>query len=179
MLLPLVVIVPLLLAVLGWHYDAPFMPGAGSPTVSDNWATLGTLLSYFGLVFSSYAAFEVNRLSKRYFAKARLPAIQGEIAKITERMSAAAAKTGGELRSERFIPKISVFLRSIGRIKGHQMKTLIQTAQNNYSSLERWMNDPINTDRRANSENSYWNLFRSLHELSEEIDTFLKEQEAK
>ncbi|MER8565359.1 hypothetical protein NKH85_08670 [Mesorhizobium sp. M0924] len=172
-------LLPLLLVVGGWLLGASFIPGGHTPSTADNWTTSGVVLSYLGVLFSSYAAFEVNRLSTRYFAKARFPEIRNSLTRITSAMAKSAGKNGAELRSESFMAQISVFLRSIRRIRGHGMAKVIDKAENDYRILVDWINSSVNKDMRANYETSYWNLFRTLSEISEEIDTYIKEQEAR
>ncbi|CAN7696276.1 hypothetical protein [Pararhizobium sp. LjRoot238] len=170
---------PLIVAWCAWKWDWPILPGTTPLTTTDLWSLAGTWLSYLGVLFSFYAAYEVGELAKRYFAKTRFPEIRGSLTNITTAMTKAANKRAVELRSERFISQIAVFLRSIGRIKGHKMHDLIKRAEKECVLLVSWMNDPKRDQLIANDATVYWDLFRTLNELSEEISAYLKEQEAK
>lgn len=170
---------PPIVALFAWWWSWPILPSTTPATAVDVWLLVGTWLGYLGVLFSSYAAYGVGELSKKYFARTRFPEIRSDLTGITTAMTKAATKRAIELRSEKFISQIAVFLRSIKRIRGHKMHDLIQRAEKEGAVLIKWMNDPKQDHLIANDATVYWDLFRTLNELSEEISAYLKEQEAR
>jgi len=173
------VIVPLLATWAAFWWKIPLFPGGTEMTKTDVWSVIGTLLSYFGVLFSGYAAYEVGALSKKYFAKTRFPEINSKLTAITTSMAKAASKRAVDLRPERFISQIPVSLGEIGRIPGHDMAKLLDRAAYERSKLIEWLNDPNKKEIAANDATIYWDLFRTINQISEEITAYLKEQEAK
>ena len=179
MLLLIAGLLPVFLLVPAWYWGWPIFPGEGHATVTDIWAVIGTILGYYGVVFSGYAAYQVKELSEKYFARTRFPQIKENLDAITKEMAKAGDKKASELRSERFIASISVSLGEVERVPGHRMKELIKRAKSEKKTLIDWINNETQKNTVANTEANYWNLFRSLQEISQEITAHIKEQGAK
>lgn len=173
------VLLPALFFGLAWLSNWEMLPGGSSPTIADIWSIAGGVLGYWGVVFSGYAAYKVKGISERYFARTRFPQIKGNLDEITKEMGKAGGKTASALRSERFIASISVSLGEVERVPGHQMNSLITRAKGEKKELLDWMNSEDNRDELVNTHTGYWDLFRTLHEVSEEISSYIKEQGAK
>ncbi|MGF6256437.1 hypothetical protein [Ensifer sp. LBL] len=173
------VLIPLAITIGALWWELPIFPGGNQMTKTDVWSVIGTLLSYLGVLFSAYAAYEVGSLSRKYFARTRFPEIKSSLTAITTAMAKTASKSALELRPERFISQIPVSLGEIERIPGHRMHSLIERAKKERASLIEWLNDPGRKASFANDATVYWDLFRTINEISEEITAYLKEQEAK
>ena len=173
------VLVPLFATFGALWWKWPILPGDGQMNNADVWSVVGTLLSYLGFLFSAYAAYEVGDLSKKYFAKKRFPEINSKLTMITTEMAKAASKKAIDLRPARFISQIPVSLGEIGRIPGHDMNKLLERASSERLKLIEWLNDPRKIAIAANDATIYWDLFRTINEISEEITAYLKELEAR
>lgn len=171
-------VLPLLILMCGWIFNWPIFP---NPAISkaDTWTIAGTALSYFGVLFSAYAAYEVGTLSRKYFAKTRFPEIRSKLTSITTDMAKVANKRAVDLRAERFPSQIPVALGEIERIQGHKLSKKTDTTTTQYKLFIEWINHPLNRDRVGNDSTVYWDLFRALNEISDEITAFLREQESK
>jgi hypothetical protein len=173
------VLIPVTATIVALRWEFPIFPGEDQMTRTDIWSVIGTLLSYLGVLFSGYAAYEVGSLSKKYFAKTRFPEIKGNLIGITTTMAKVASKRAIDLRPEKFISQIPVHLGEIERIPGHKMQKLIDRAKLERIYLISWLNDYNTKELFANDATVYWDLFRTINEISEEITAYLKEQEAR
>lgn len=172
-------LIPILAIPIAIWMEIPIFPGGATLTSADYWMVIGTLLSYLGFVFSAYAAYAVRHLSRRYYAKTRLPEIRGTLTQITTAMAKLANNRAIDLRPEKFISQIPVALGEIERVEGHKIKPLLDKAKSERESLIYWLNDYNRKDAYANDATIYWDLFRTLNQIAEEITAFLREQEAK
>ncbi|MFS8053478.1 hypothetical protein QD357_11625 [Rhizobium sp. BR 317] len=59
------------------------------------------------------------------------------------------------------------------------MNELIMRAKSEKKLLIEWINNEAQRSTIANTEANYWNLFRTLQEISQEISAYIKEQGAK
>lgn len=172
-------VLPALFFGLAWRLNWSITPGGSNPTVADIWSMIGSLLGYWGVLFSGYAAYQVKEISEKYFARTRFPQIKENIDAITKDMGKVADKPASALRSERFIASISVSLGEVERVPGHKMNELIKRAKSEKKTLVEWINNETQRDVIANTEANYWTLFRTLQEISQEISAYIKEQGAK
>lgn len=172
-------LLPLLFAVVAFWYGWPLFGGDESLIGREVWSFIGILMGYWGVLFSAYAAYEVRALSSKYFAKTRFPQVKSNFEGIAIAMGKVANKHAADLRPERFISKIPVALGEIERIPGHEMQSLINRAKKERKELIDWLDKPENQSRSANDSAMYWNLFRTINQISEEINAYLKEQEAR
>ena len=137
------------------------------------------MLGYYGVIFSGYAAYQVKELSEKYFARTRFPQIKKSLEDITKQMANSGDKTAPQLRSERFIASIPVTLGEVQRVPGHQLNVLIKRAKSEYKLLIKWINNDAKVDVLAKPEASYWDLYRTLEEISQEIAAHIKDQVAR
>ncbi len=140
---------------------------------------IGSLMGYWGVLFSGYAAYQVKAISDRYFARTRFPQIKKTIDTLVDTMAKAANLPASALRTEKFIPSIKVTLGEVERVRGHKMKALIKRAKIERQTVVKWVNDATHDDVLANSRNDYWILVQTLQEISLEISAYIKEQGAK
>ncbi|WP_147294024.1 hypothetical protein [Ciceribacter selenitireducens] len=136
-------------------------------------------MGYYGVVFSGYAAYQVKELSDRYFARTRFPQIKRNLEDITKQMANSGDKTASQLRRERFIASIPVTLGEVKRVPGHNLNVLIKRAKIEHQTLITWINTDDKKEIYAKAESSYWNLYRTLEEVSQEIAAHIKDQVAK
>jgi len=172
-------LVPVGFLVIAWQLNWAITPGGLTPSVSDVWSVAGTVMGYWGVLFSGYAAYQVKAISEKYFARTRFPQIKENIDAITKDMGKVADKRAADLRSERFIAAISVSLGEVERVPGHKMNQLIKRAKLEKKLLVDWINNETQRSVVANTEANYWTLFRTLQEISQEISAYIKEQGAR
>lgn len=110
-LLPLVT-VPVLMA-----YAPHLITGSGRVDIATFWSLVGVGLSYYGLIFSLYAAIEVFNLSNRYFFKIRSPDILKKLSTISKKVSSFSSEPSQDLHSQNFIFETLVITRAAKRIK--------------------------------------------------------------
>ncbi|MFS8053480.1 hypothetical protein QD357_11635 [Rhizobium sp. BR 317] len=109
-------LLPALFVGLAWLLNWSIFPGGPNPTVADIWSMLSSLMGYWGVLFSGYAAYKVKEISQKYFARTRFPQIKENLDAITKEMAKAGDKPASALRSERFIASISVSLGEVDRV---------------------------------------------------------------
>lgn len=169
---------PLIIVFLIGLLQPTILFGSDEINASFIWSIFGVLVSYAGLVISSSALFEVSRLTNRYFARQRLPEIQKQLEKITKAMLSSSNRELKEIRSERFVGETSVMIRQIKSVKIVGISALIKKAEQSHSSLEAEMKNLDPAKHAANDSNSYWDLFRCLTELADEIEEYKKGAQA-
>jgi hypothetical protein len=148
--------------------------GAAELNASLVWSLLGTLVSYLGLVASSFALLEVTRLNRRYFAKQRLPEIKKRLEKITKSMPLSANQDLRAIRSQTVMAETAVMIRQIKGTKVPSMSELIKNAEAHRKTLEAKLNDVASLDDLANDTKEYWDLYSILTQLSQEIGEYEK-----
>lgn len=171
-------IIPALIFGGAWVWNWPILIGAPNPNLADRWSMVGVLMGYWGVLFSGYAAYQVRVLSQKYFARMRFPQIKESIDTITSNM-ARFDRSAAELRSEKFLASIPVSLGEVERVPGHKMSALIKRATFERRTLIEWINQESNRRQPVNEEAKYWDLCRTLLEISQEITAHIKEQGAR
>ena len=170
--------VPPILAFLIGLLQPAILFGSNEIDASFIWSIVGVLVSYAGLVISSSALFEVSRLTNRFFARQRLPEIQKQLEKITKAMLGSSNRELKEIRSERFVGETAVMIRQIKAVKIAGISPLIKRAEQSHANLELEMKRLDPAKSVANESNSYWDLFRCLTELADEIEEYKKGAQA-
>lgn len=168
---------PVVILTAAWLYSWEIFPGEGALTTTDLWSIAGTILGYYGVLFSGYAAYQVKELSEKYFARSRLPQIKKSFEDLTKQMANGGDKTATQLRSERFIASIPVRLGEVKRVPGHKLNVLIEQAKREHKLLIGWINDDVQSN--ATPETIYWDLYRTLESISQEIAAHIKDQVAR
>jgi hypothetical protein len=170
-------LLPAILFISAWYFHWQIFPGGSLLTTADVWSIAGTILGYYGVLFSGYAAYQVKELSEKYFARTRFPQIKKSFEDLTKQMANSGDKTATQLRSERFTASIPVKLGEVKRVPGHKLNALLKRAKSEHKLLIGWIKDIANAD--AKPEAIYWDLYRTLEEISQEIEAHIKDQVAK
>ncbi|WP_026481627.1 hypothetical protein [Ahrensia sp. 13_GOM-1096m] len=148
--------------------------GGANLTAAMVWSISGTLFSYLGFCFSVYAVLEVRNLSNRYFAKQRLPDIKKQLDKITHKMAQPNQLKILDIRAERFFSEMAVVMRQLGKIKVTEFTTVLKRAEEHHQAIEAMLISANSSNDLVNDSHSYWELFRALTELSDEIEAYNK-----
>lgn len=151
--------------------DEPFAPNIA-------WSFVGLLFSYLGFVFSAYALMEVRSLTHRYFAKQRLPELKAQIGVIVSRMADLAGKRLIDIRSEGFIGETRVVIKQLQKAKSPGFSEVVKRTKRHCAEVESVVRDNRDSDITMNEVSEYWELFRSLSELSDEIHAYNMESKA-
>lgn len=152
------------------------------PTVEsrvDFWSLWSLLLSYYGVLFSALAMYGVRELTDRYFAKIRLPQVKRALGSITTQMAISGERTASEVRKEPFVASISVTLKDVKKVGGLRLNSSINKSLKMHKSMIRFMNDNNNSHYQMNEFGDYWKLFQSLQEITQSIESEIKDQRAR
>jgi hypothetical protein len=175
LLIWLVTIVPtvLLLSVL---FLSPTIISGNDPFNSSLVLSLiGTVFSYYGLVFSLYAALQVQAISDIYFFKARSPDLQKKLRQIAKSVSEFGNEPSEDIRSQDFISEAPVAFRSAKRVKNKQVKKVAEQAETSLRQLRMSMKSGCGPDILAGQVSSYWDLYQNISELVDELSEQIKD----
>lgn len=170
-------IAPFLTAVVVISLDPQTLDQARSMNASLALSLIGAGLSYFGLLFSLYAALEVRNISQKYFFKLRSPEIHKRLLNITKRVSLFSNEPRDDLRSQTFISEIPVVLRAAKRVKNSEVKSVAKEAEKLFKKLKETSEVSLQGDS-AGQIQGYWDLFQKLSELADEVKTQIEDVRA-
>lgn len=171
-----VVCSPLIFLLTYWHFGDPL--GEIATYSSAEWLTLiGTLLSYVGIVTSAYAVIRIGELTRRHYARTRLPQLQTSLIKTCDQMSTFSG-TASDLMVEKFVASVPAISRSLRRVKDEDIEKLARAAIRAQAKLVKWAADSRNGGLLTASEPRYWAVLRILNELSVEVSERIKEEKA-
>ncbi|OOO29129.1 hypothetical protein [Agrobacterium sp. YIC 4121] len=171
-----VVCSPLIMLLSYWHFGDPV--GEIAAYGSAEWLTLiGTMLSYVGIVTSAYAVIKIGELTRRHYARTRLPQLQISLIKTCDQMSTFSG-TANELMSEKFVAGVPALSRALRRVNDEDIAKLARAAIKAQSKLVKWAADSGNGEILMASEPRYWAVLGILNELSVEVSERIKEEKA-
>jgi hypothetical protein len=136
------------------------------------WSIVGVFLSYFGVVFSAYALVEVRRLSNRYFAKQRLPELKTQIEKIRSRMDELSQEKVADIRSEGFVGETRVVMKQLQKARSPGFSEVVKRAKEEAAIVEDVLKNDRGNGGLVNDIKAFWDLHRTLSEISDEIHAF-------
>jgi hypothetical protein len=99
----------------------------------------GTLLGYWGLVASSYAALGVKKIEDRYFAKVRLPALKKNIDKLASELSTLSETSASDAMPLTIFSGVGVELRALKRVNGFGRKRQLKKLLKAVDDISRWI----------------------------------------
>lgn len=169
---------PIVLAPAAFYFKPELFPGGGQLTPDSVWSFVGVSLSYFGLVFSAYALLEVTRLSNRYFAKQRLPELKKQIEKIMKTMADLEQSKLSDIRSERFMGEVEVVIKQLKKTKSPGFPEVVKRTKRHLAEVEKAINDSDRKSNQVSTVLAYWDLYRSLSQLTDEIKAYELENRA-
>lgn len=138
----------------------------------------GTLFSYYGLIFSFYAALQVSLISNLYFFKTRSPQIQKKLWGISKSISDFGREPSEDLPSQRFISESAVAFRSAKRIKNKHVKLIAEQAEASLQILKNNMKTACGPGRTAGQIPNYWEFLQKVSELLDELKEQTKDARA-
>lgn len=170
----LIIFLPLAAVFLIWLLRPEIIVGHDDLNASMIWTLIGTIFGYLGFAFSLFAVLEVKELSGRYFSKQRLPEMKRQLDKISTRMITVSNTTLVKIRTEKFVTEAAVVIRHIKKTKTPGFNDTVKKAEMEQKSFEGILKGHVLSNTIANDQKEYWNLFRALSELSDEIDAYNK-----
>lgn len=139
---------------------------------------VGVVISYYGFVFSSYAALQVQAISDAYFFKTRSPDLQKKLAQISKSISEFGTEPSNNLRSQKFISEASVAFRAAKRIKNKHVMKVAGQAEASLKTLRGSMKLSCGPDTSAGQIPNYWEFHQKVAELVDELSEQLKDARA-
>ncbi len=177
----LLALVPPVIAVVMYFSNERTIFDNGLYTVSASWSLLGTFFSYLGLLFSLFAALEVGKLSKKHFEKVRLPEIGEILKRLSNDLSSKSTDSIVNLMSSKIPGEVHVAIRSIERTKVKSLIDLLPKLKNPLHNLEekKKTTSTLSSSELANGFAPFWDLVSALSEVADEIDSHLRDTEAR
>ncbi|MGR9131727.1 hypothetical protein [Rhizobium leguminosarum] len=142
-------------------------------------SVVGTLLGYWGLVASSYAALGVKKIEERYFAKVRLPTLRKNIEKLASELSTLSETKASEAMPLSIFSALDVELRALMRVSGFGRKRQLKNLVKSVETISRWIKNHLGSTLPLNSCADFWDLYKGLNAISMEIKAVIEEEKAK
>jgi hypothetical protein len=130
---------------------------------------VGATLSYYGVLFSLYAALEVRNISKRYLFKLRSPDILRKLRRISKAVNAVASEPSGNLRSQSFFHELPVVVRASKRVSSSEVRRVAKEVDEALRYLTRQGLPYAPDNIMAGEITGYWDLFQKISELADEM----------
>lgn len=164
-----VVVPPIVLAVI-LMYAPNVITGTQDLDSSFILSLVGASLSYYGVLFSLYAALEVRSISKRYLFKLRSPDILKKLRSISKAVNAVASEPSGNLRSQSFFHELPVVVRASKRMSSSEVKRVAKEVDEalHYLTTQGIPYSPNHIT--AGEIRGYWDLFQKISELADEMN---------
>lgn len=139
---------------------------------------LGIALGYYGLIFSAYAALQVQAIAGVYFFKIRSPEILKKLKKISKDVSDFGNEPSIDLHSQRFMSESLVALRSAKRVNNKHVKRVAKEAESSLQTLRTSMAASCAANLSAGQIPNYWDFYQKMSELMDEMSTQIDEAKA-
>lgn len=171
-------VLPALIVPLIVKFAPGVFTGGEELSMPSIWSFVGLGLSYYGLLFSLYAALEVANLSTTYHFKLRSPEISKRLATIARKVSAFAGEPSQDLRSQGFIYEALVALRAAKRIKNRELQRVAKEADKALAQLTQQAKLHRRPGETASQVPGFWDFFQKISELSDEFKSQLDDVRA-
>lgn len=165
---------PVIIAIILLIFKRELITGEAHMSASMAWTLIGTFLSYLGFCFSLFAVLEVRSLSGKYFAKQRLPEMKRQLEKITKNMASLGPSRVIEMRTERFVVEAAVVLKHIKTTKAPGFIEAVESAEREQKIFENLLAKYVDKNELNSDKKEYWNLFRALSRVIDEIEAHNK-----
>ncbi len=139
---------------------------------------IGIALGYYSLIFSAYAALQVQQLAGVYFFKFRSPEILKKLKKITNDVSDFGSEPSMELNSQIFMSESLVAFRSAKRVNNKHVKRVAKEAEISLRTLKKSMISTCINGVSAGEIPNYWDFYQKISELMDEMSTQIDEARA-
>ncbi|KYC34458.1 hypothetical protein WA1_51750 [Scytonema hofmannii PCC 7110] len=141
------------------------------PSAESTVAYFGLFLSYYGFLFSLFAALEIKALSNKYYFRIRSPEINKKLLLIARKMNEFSREPISEIRSQPFISEIPVILRSAKRVKNKEVIKVAKNAERSFKKMTSGFNSNYLSTMNAGQADGYWDVHQIVSELADEIRT--------
>jgi hypothetical protein len=130
---------------------------------------IGVMLSYYGLIFSLYAALQVQNISSRYLFKTRYPELLKKLRRISKLVKEFRDEPSSELYSQQFISEAPSALRSAKRFNNDNVRKVAKEAELLLVKLKVGMPAACASNLPAGQIPNYWEFYSKISELVDEI----------
>ncbi|MBS1003853.1 hypothetical protein [Acetobacter thailandicus] len=169
----LIISIPSVAVIILMFSSPHFIAGDQGLNAPFFWSLAGTFLSYCGLIFSSYAVYELRIISKRAYYKIRAPEICRELDDVINKMNLMHLLKISECERPLIITKIPTILISIKRFDN---KALTKNAED-LNTLFNTINDELNKANKStiiSTLNNYWIFYENISTMLDEIREYNK-----
>ena len=118
------------------YFSPKTVLGSSALDISLSLSLIGVCLSYYGLIFSLYAALQVQAISSSFFFKSRSPEVLRTLKKISKEISEFGNEPSTQFGSQSFLSKTPVLLRSAKKLNNRQVKSVAKDAEKRFSLLK-------------------------------------------
>lgn len=139
---------------------------------------LGAALSYYGLIFSSYAALQVQAIADVYFFKVRSPDIQRKLQQIARSVGDFGVEPSDDLQSQKFMSEAPVAFRSAKRVRNRHVTIIAEEAEASLRDLKESMKQSCGPGKSAGQIPNYWEFHQKVAELVDELGEQRKDARA-
>jgi hypothetical protein len=164
------VVIPAITVAALLMYAPKVITGGEDLDASFTLSLIGAALSYYGVLFSLYAALEVRNISNRYLFKLRSPDILKKLRRISKSVNAFASEPSGNLRSQSFFHELPVVLRASKRLSGSEVRRVVKEVDKALYYLTTRGVPHALANITAGELTGYWDLFQKISELADEIN---------
>lgn len=175
--LALYIVAPLLIGLVAYIWWPEFLGLSDAFGAQEVWPFFGYFMGYLSLVVSAYALWEVRQLSNRYLVKQRLPQLKGQVDQIMKGMKELQDEPLGELRSQTLLAQCRVVLKHLqGKAPGFE--DVVERAEELRKQLSDQVNQSRQRDNLVRDTDVFWELYRTLSEIMDEISAYKSDSEA-
>lgn len=178
-ILSLVIAIPTVAVGVLLYFSPQVLTGDNAIDSSFALSLLGIALSYYGLIFSAYAALEVKKISDLYFFKIRSPDILRKLKEIAKAVSDFGGEPSEGLASQGFISVASVAFRSVKRTRNKDVTRVAEQAEAALRNLKASMKKACLPGQSAGEVPNYWEFHQKVAELVDEMNEQIKDTRAK
>ncbi len=171
-------IIPTAILLLLLWISPNLVSGGNDFDASLTLSLIGVALSYYGLIFSSYAALQVQAISDGYFFKIRSPDLHKKLGQISKLLIDFGTEPSEDLRSQKFISEALVAFRSAKRVKNKHVKKVATQAEVSLNTLKERMKLSCRPGTSAGQIPEYWEFHEKVAELVDELNEQLKDARA-
>lgn len=172
------VVIPTLVFCIIWYFVPHVIIGDETLNASLALSLIGVVLGYYSLIFSLYAALQVQVISDAYLFKIRSPELIKKLKKISKLVSDFGNEPSSDWHSQRFVSEVLVVLRSAKRVNNKHVKVVAAKAEKSLNTLKINMKSGSNAVIPAGQIPHFWDFYQQITELLDELNEQIEEVRA-
>ncbi|WP_197275777.1 hypothetical protein [Blastomonas sp. AAP25] len=166
---------PLVLCPLIYFIAPEIFTGGEPVSISMIWSFIGLSMSYYGLIFSLFAALEVERISRKYIFKILSPELSRSVTSIAKHISKFANEPPHEISAQTFMHEAPVALRAASRIQNIEVRRVAKEAQVELLKFKSQITKSSPNCTTSGQIPGYWEMYQKISELADELKTQIEE----